>query len=135
MEEMEGDYAVVSHCIYKWKSQQWEIYSSIFHDWRKIERPFWILDLIVPFLGKICLQVGQDGKSSQCYPVKASVPQNAISGPMFFLPYADLLDNVVCNIVKSVKEVVTGMKSRHNPPLTDEMNKENSSLLQEDKIV
>ena len=37
--------------------------------------------------------------------------------------------------MKSVKEVVTGMKSKHNLPLTDEMNKENSSLLQEDKIV
>ena len=54
---------------------------------------------------------------------------------MFFLPYADLLDDLICNIVKSVKEIVTGMKSRHNLPLRDEMNKENSSLLQEDKIV
>ena len=37
--------------------------------------------------------------------------------------------------MKSVKEIVTGMKSRHNLPLRDEMNKENSSLLQEDKTV
>ena len=100
-----------------------------------MERPFWILELIAPFLGKICLQVGQDGKSSQYYPVNASVPQNAIFGPMFFLPYTDLLDDVLCNIVKSVKEIVTGMKSWHNLPLRDEMNKEKSPLLQEDKIV
>ena len=121
MEEMEGDYAVVSRCSYKWKSQQWEVYRSIFHGWRKMERPFWILDLIVPFLGKIWLQVGQDGKSSQYYPVNASVPQNSIFGPTFFLPYTDLLDDVICNTVKSVK-IVT-MTSRHKLPLIDEINK------------
>ena len=51
-----------------------EKYGSIFHDWRKMERPFWILDLIAPFLGKIYLQVGPNGKSSQYYPVNVSVP-------------------------------------------------------------
>ena len=98
-----------------------------------MERPFWILDLIVPFLGKIWLQVGQDGKSSQYYPVNASVPQNSIFGPTFFLPYTDLLDDVICNIVKSVKEIVTRMASRHILPLRDELNKETSFLFQEAK--
>ena len=54
---------------------------------------------------------------------------------MFFLPYADLLDDVICNIVKSVKEIVTRMASRHILPLRDELNKETSFLFQEDKIV
>ena len=95
--------SVLSHCMYKWKSQLWEIYSSIFHDWRKMERPLWILDLIVPFLGKIWLEVGQDGKSWQYYPVNASVPQNSILGPACFLPYTYLLDDVICKYCEICK--------------------------------
>ena len=75
---------------------------------------------------------GQDGKSWQ-YLINASVPQNSIFGPTFFLPYTDLLDNVICNIVKSVKEIVTRMASRHILPLRDELNKETSFLFQEAK--
>ena len=74
---------------------------------------------------------GQDGKSWQCYPVTASVLQNSIFGPTFFLPYTDLLDDVIYNIVKSVREIVTRMAARHNLPLRDELNKETFFLLQE----
>ena len=52
---------------------------------------------------------------------------------MFFLPYTDLLDDVICNIVKSVKEIVTRMASRHIVPLRHELNKETSFLFQEAK--
>ena len=60
---MEGDYLFYPTARINGKANYGEVYSSIFHDWRKMERPLWILDLIVPFLGKIWLEVGQDGKS------------------------------------------------------------------------
>ena len=70
---------------------------------------FW--NLLHHFLVKYAFRSVRMGNYSQYYPVNPSVPQNAIFGPMFFLPYTDLLDDVLCNIVKSVKEIVTGMKS------------------------
>ena len=54
---------------------------------------------ISSFLSNRRLQVVLDGKSSQEYPVNASVPQGSICGPTLFLLYInDLPDDVICNI-------------------------------------
>ena len=58
-----------------------------------------IFGLISSFLSNRRLRVVLDGKSSQEYPVNASVPQGSILGPTLFLLYInDLPDDVICNI-------------------------------------
>ena len=58
-----------------------------------------IFGLISFFLSNRQLQVIQDGKLSQQYPVDAGVLQEFILGPALFLPYInDLPDDVICNI-------------------------------------
>ena len=58
-----------------------------------------ILGLISSFLSNSRLRVVLDGKSSQEYPVNASVPHKSILGPTLFLLYINgLPDNVICNI-------------------------------------
>ena len=58
-----------------------------------------IFGLISSFLSNRRLQVVQDGKSSQEYPVNTGVPQGSILGPKLFLLYInDLPDDVICDI-------------------------------------
>ena len=58
-----------------------------------------IFGLISSFLSNRRLRVVLDGKSSQEYPVNASVPERSILGPTLFLIYInDLPDDVICNI-------------------------------------
>ena len=61
---MEGDYLFYPTAHINGKANYGK-YTVLFfeNNWRKMERPLWIFDLIVPFLGKIWLEVGQDGKS------------------------------------------------------------------------
>ena len=55
--------------------------------------------LISSFFSNRQLQVVLDGKSSQEYPVNASVPQGSILDPTLFLVYInDLPDDAICNI-------------------------------------
>ena len=57
-----------------------------------------IFDLISSFLSNRQLQVVQDGKSSQKYPVNAGVLQGSIFFVLHFSFYVYLLDDVICNI-------------------------------------
>ena len=58
-----------------------------------------IFGLISSFLSNRQLRVVLDGKSSQEYPVNASVPQGSILDPTLFLVYInDLPDDAICNI-------------------------------------
>ena len=58
-----------------------------------------IFGIFSSFLGNRWLRVVLHGKSSQEYPVTASVPQGSILGPTLFLLYInDLPDDVICNI-------------------------------------
>ena len=58
-----------------------------------------IFGLISSFLSNRRLRVVLDGRSSQEYPVNASIPQGSILGPTLFPLYInDLPDDVICNI-------------------------------------
>ena len=58
-----------------------------------------IFGLILSFLSNRQLQVVQDEKSSQEYPVIVGVPQGSICGHTLFLQYNDdLPDEAICNI-------------------------------------
>ena len=75
-------------------------HTGLLHKLRSYGIPGQIFGLISSFLSNRLLQVVQDGKSSQEYPVNARVPQGSILSPTLFLPYInDLLNDVICNVL------------------------------------
>ena len=81
-----------------------------------------IFGLISFFLCNRQLQVIQDGKSSQQYPVDAGVPQEFILGPALFLLYInDLPDDVICNIAIYADSATLYCKCNQAPDLWQQL--------------